>query len=101
MRITRHCYRLFYTALLTVGVLAQAACVNDVGSPSYPPGSNMRNATGSLYPYEFRPGCWSDSKRYWPEATSCLAPVPSRPIPNEPPAIYQWECGTSHWSRAD
>lgn len=100
MRITRHRYRLLRAIPLTAGLLALAAPFA-LADSVYPPGWNVRTESVGPILFDFRPGCWSDSRRYWPEATSCLGPVPSRPISSAPPVIYQMQAGGERYHRAD
>ncbi len=64
------------------------------------PGWNAQDEPVGPVPYDFRSGCFDDYKRYWPEAASCGAGEPARPIFNEP-VIYQLKAGGKRYQRAD
>ncbi|HUK07212.1 MAG TPA: hypothetical protein VLX09_05020 [Stellaceae bacterium] len=94
MRVDRSSRRFLYASLIVAGFLAQTAApalADEYTSPGW-----GKPAAPILY--DFRSGCWNDSKRYWPEMTRCTSgAVPSRPLPPDTKVIYEYKVGGDHY----
>jgi len=92
MRITKRYCRLLCAIPLMAGVLAVAA-PSALADSVYPPGWNVPNQHVGPILYDFRPGCWGDTNRYWPEQKTCREGTPrSRPM-SYGTVLYQFTAG--------
>ena len=69
----RYCRCFVYVGPIVFGILLQLAPLvhaDDYPPPGYPPGWNIHTPAGQIL-YDFRPGCVSDTKRYWPDCVHC------------------------------
>jgi hypothetical protein len=98
MRVTEHRNLLLYAIPLALGLLTQAASLTRA-EDVYPPSWNVRNQPVGPVLYDFKPGCWGDTNRYWPEQETCRGGMPrSRPM-SYGPVVYQFNPGGSHYQR--
>jgi hypothetical protein len=90
-RDTRH-LRPFALAAVFIGAITMST-VSAPAKPAYPPDWNItKDVPRPLY--DFIPGAWNDTNRYWPDQTR-PGSNPSRPI-EYGPVIYQFRPGGSH-----
>lgn len=102
MRFHRYALRPLPVALIAASIFVSAAppaLANDLTPPGYPPGWNELKGVGPIL-YDFRPGCWGDAKRYWPEEKVCnMSSEASLPIKTET-VVYEFKPGGGHMEPA-